>query len=117
MFKIIFTKVFDGNILTGFGGKTPDGNRVGLKLRIPSVVSRIRYIGRNDGNSIEIGDSYELYYWNTSGYWELLETRKADRNELLFCNVPSGGLYILRDRTKGSEERIFTYEGCRQIWW
>lgn len=110
-------KVFDGDILTGFGGKTPDGNWVGLKLRVPSVVSRIRYIGRNDGNSIEIGDVYELYSWNTGGYWELLETRKAEKNELLFRNVPSGGLYILRDRTKGSEERIFTYERNRQIWW
>lgn len=136
-------KVFDGDILTGFGGKTPDGNWVGLKLRRPSIVSRIRYIGRNDGNGIETGDVYELYYWNKSdhsspwhsasqlgsahlayrngwnisGYWELLETRKAERNELLFRNILSGGLYILRDRTKGSEERIFTYERNCQIWW
>ena len=31
---------FDGDILTGFGGNTPDGNWVGLKLAKPVSVSR-----------------------------------------------------------------------------
>ncbi len=109
--------VFDGNILTGFGGISPDGNWVGLQLDKPMQVSRIRYIGRNDGNCVEVGDEYELYYWNSDNDWKLIGTQKATGNSLYFSNVPSGGLYLLRDLTKGVEERIFTYEDNKQIWW
>lgn len=80
-------------------------------------MSRIKYIGRNDGNGIEQGDEYELYYWNQAGYWKLLGETKAMDNVLYFSDVPSNGLYILKDITKGKEERIFTYENNRQIWW
>lgn len=109
--------VFDGNILTGFGANSPDGNWVGLKLEKPSKISRIKYIGRNDGNSIEIGDEYELYYWNTDGFWDLLGSKKATDNVLYFSNIPLNGLYILKDITKGVEERIFTYEKGKQVFW
>lgn len=109
--------VFDGNILTGFVANSPDGNWVGLKLAKPSQVSRIKYIGRNDGNGIEVGDVYELYCWNSMGYWNLIETKKATDNIIYFNNVPSGGLYILKNVTKGSEERIFTYDDNKQVWW
>lgn len=109
--------VFDGNILTGFGGNSPDGNWVGLKLSKPTIVSRIKYIGRNDGNGIEIGDMYELYYWNVSGFWELISCQQATDNVLIISDVPSNGLYILKDITKGVEERIFTYEKGKQVWW
>ena len=49
--------------------------------------------------------------------WKLLEAQKASSNELIFENMPSGGLYVLRNRTKGHEERIFTYENGEQVWW
>ena len=106
---------FDGDILTGFSAISPDGNWLGLKLRAPKRVSRIRFIGRNDGNGIEIGDDYELMCWRDG--WKLLEAQKAESNELIFENMPSGGLYVLRNRTKGHEERIFTYENGEQVWW
>lgn len=109
--------VFDGNILTGFGANSPDGNWVGLELSIPSAISRIKYIGRNDGNGIEIGDVYELYCWNAIGHWELIETKIATDNVICFDDVPSSGLYILKNTTKGVEERIFTYEHNKQLWW
>ena len=109
--------VFDGNILTGFGGNSPDGNWVGLQLPKPTIISLIKYIGRNDGNGIEIGDLYELYYWNNNGYWELILSQQATDNTLFVSDIPSNGLYILKDITKGVEERIFTYENGKQIWW
>lgn len=108
--------VFDGDILTGFGANSPDGNWVGLQLSRPTAIAKFRYIGRNDGNCIEIGDHYILYFWN-DGFWEVLGEKTAASNELIFHNVPSGGLYILRDTTKGVEERIFTYENGKQVWW
>ena len=109
-------RVFDGDILTGFGGITPDGHWVGLQLARPSRVSRIRYIGRNDGNGIEKGDKYELYLWR-NGMWQLLVTETATENELNFSDMPVGGLYVLRNITKGHEERIFTYVNGEQVWW
>ena len=109
-------KVFDGDILTGFSGVSPDGHWVGLKLFAPKQISKFKFIPRNDGNGVEIGDEYELVYWK-DGDWSLLGTQVAASNVLTFKNVPSGGLYVLRDKTKGHEERIFTYEKGEQVWW
>ena len=110
-------RVFDGDILTGFGGNTPDGNWVGLKLAKPVSVSRIKNIGRNDGNGIEKGDRYELYCWNPNGSWNLIASQTAIDNVLHFDDIHPDGLYILKDITKGVEERIFTYEKGKQVWW
>ena len=109
-------KVFDGDILTGFSGVSPDGHWVGLKLPAPQTISKFKFIPRNDGNGVEIGDEYELVYWK-DGDWALLGTQVATSNVLTFKNVPSGGLYVLRDKTKGHEVRIFTYEKGEQVWW
>lgn len=111
-------RVFDGDILTGFGGLSPDGNWVGLQLPNPIQLSKIRYIGRNDGNCVERGDRYELYVWHKDGYWEQVGSQTAADNILYFNNIHPGGLYILKDITKGVEERIFTYKKKGgQIWW
>lgn len=109
-------RVFDGDILTGFGAYSPDGNWVGLEFATPISFSKIRYIGRNDGNCIEIGDHYVLYYWGNN-QWICLGEKTAEKNKLLFEKVPSEGLYIIKDVTKGVEERIFTYKNGKQIWW
>lgn len=107
---------FDGNILTGFNGNSPDGHWVGLKLSQPSRIAEVRYIPRNDGNSIEIGDVYELkmYY---RGKWKSLAQQKAKDNHVTFYNVPVNALFILSDKTKGVEERPFTYVNGKQVWW
>lgn len=109
-------KVFDGDILTGFTAKSPDGNWVGIRPKHPTRVTRFRFIPRTDGNCVEIGDEYELVYWNGED-WTILNTQKAKSNVLKLKNMPSGGLYLLHDKTKGWEERIFTYENGEQVWW
>jgi len=108
--------VFDGDILTGFEGNSPDGHWVGLELLEPSKVSKIRYMPRNDGNCVEVGDKYQLLMY-VGGNWKTLAWKRAKSNMLLIRNIPSGGLFLLRDRTKGHEERIFTYENNKQVWW
>ena len=87
-----------------------------MKLKKPTRISKLRFIPRNDGNCIEIGNKYELLYWG-NGIWKRLAVMKADSNILVFRNIPSRGLYVLRNLTKGHEERIFTYEKGRQMWW
>ena len=109
-------KVFDGDILTGFEGVSPDGHWIGMKFNKPISIGSIRYIPRNDGNCIEIGDKYELMYWHDD-HWASLGIQIAESNMLIYKNMPVDGLYILRNLTKGHEERIFTYENDQQIWW
>lgn len=108
--------VFDGDILTGFHALGADGQWVGVQLDKPSNVGRIRFIARNDGNTIEKGDLYALCYWNNC-QWNEVERKVATGDSLIIKNVPVGGLYILHDLTKGKEERLFTYEYGKQIWW
>lgn len=36
---------------------------------------------------------------------------------LTYNNVPTNALLLLRNLTKGTEERIFTYEKGEQVWW
>lgn len=108
--------VFDGDILTGFHALGADGQWVGIQLSKPSKVGRIRFIARNDGNTIEKGDLYALCYWDNC-QWNEVERKIATGDSLIIENVPAGGLYILHDLTKGKEERLFTYENGKQIWW
>ena len=69
----------------------------------------------DDSNKVEIGDMYELFYWRNG--WNSLGEQLATSNYLIFDDVPKDGLYLLRDITKGKQERIFTYENNKQIWW
>lgn len=108
--------VFDGDVLTGFNGTGPDDNWVGLELAEPSDVAAIGYMPRNDGNSIEVGDKYQLLVYD-KGNWKTLAWIRAKDTKLILKNMPSGGLYLLKDKTKGKEERIFTYENGKQVWW
>lgn len=108
--------VFDGDVLTGFNGTGPDGNWVGLELSEPSDVGYISYMPRNDGNCVEVGDKYQLLVYD-KGNWKTLAWIRAKDTKLVLKNMPCDGLYLLRDRTKGKEERIFTYENGKQVWW
>ena len=76
----------------------------------------IENMPRTDGNCIEIGDKYELKFWD-SGSWRVLPEFIAKNDILAFKNMPKNGLYVLTDKTKGKDQRIFTYEDGKQVWW
>ena len=59
---------------------------------------------------------YQLLVYDR-GKWLPLAVTKAKATELVLENMPSDGLYLLKDLTKGIEERIFTYEDGQQLWW
>jgi len=111
-------KCFDGNYLTFFeDSRTGNFDKfVGLKLNKPQQVSKIRFIARNDMNSIQIGDLYELLYWDNQQFISLGQ-KVATSQELTYNNVPKGALLWLRNLSEGKEERIFTYENQKQVWW
>lgn len=109
-------KVFDDDILTAFDAPRGEGCWVGLDFGKPVKLDHIVYYGRGDGNSVELGDTYGLYYWNGKR-WECIEKKKAAHPYVVFHDVPTGGLYLFRDLTKGYDERVFTYKNGKQIWW
>jgi hypothetical protein len=109
-------EVFDNDLLTVFEAPIDSGAWVGMDFGKPVKMSRILFTTRGDGNSIELMDSYELFYFKDGG-WQSLGKRFGDGYAVKYDNVPENALLILRDHTKGKEERIFTYENGRQVWW
>ncbi len=107
---------FDGDILTFFDAPDPDKSWVGMDYGKPVKMSKLVYYGRGDGNNIEIGDIYELFLWDKNT-WKSMGKQKASGPSLTFKGMPSGGLYLLKDLTKGNDERIFLYENDQQQWW
>lgn len=108
--------VFDGNVLTFFNTTYDTPGWVGLDLGKPEKLSKIRYLPRNDDNNIRIGDTYELVYWQ-NGRWNSLGRKVAESETLVYEDCPVGTLYLLHNHTRGKEERIFTYEDGKQVWW
>ena len=108
--------VFDDDPLTFFDALEANGAWVGLRLNQACQIDSIRYIFRNDDNNIRPGDTYELFY-NSNKEWYSAGAQTAVTTQLTFDHVPSNTLYWLRDRTRGKEERPFTYENGQQVWW
>ncbi|MCC8088612.1 MAG: transglutaminase-like domain-containing protein [Rikenellaceae bacterium] len=78
-------------------------------------ISMVRFCPWNDGNFIESGNEYELFYYDMK--WISLGSKIATETYLTYQDVPKNGVLWLRNLTKGREERIFTYENGKQIWW
>jgi hypothetical protein len=114
--KVKREHVFDHDPLTFFSANSPDGAWVGMRLNHPQRISRIRYIGRNDDNGIRVGDHYRLLYLFGQD-WKLVGECVGQEEYLTFDSVPKGALLWLRNITRGNEERIFTYEDGKQVWW
>lgn len=108
--------VFDRDPLTFYDAKEASQAWVGLDLGIKSHISEIRYLFRNDDNSIRIGDLYELYYWD-SQKWTSLGMQTAKENELYYDECPVNALFLLHNHSRGMEERIFLYKDETQEWW
>lgn len=105
----------DKNILSYFDVSGFNDLWIGLDLGQPTLISKLFYCPRTDDNDVSPGDEYELFYWN--GQWTTLGKQIATENQLLYDNVPKNALLLLRNLTKGREERPFTYENGIQIWW
>jgi len=109
-----YQNVFDCNSSTSFSSDS--GSWIGLDLGKPRKISKIRYLPRNDMNHIEIGDIYELFYWYNNA-WQSLGRKIADKNYIEYHNVPKEALLLLKDISKGKEERIFMYKNNNPVWW
>ena len=102
-----------------------DGSRRPLvgRLEAPvdlSIVSTTRRTQEASTEAVAVsflapGTAYELFYWDES--WQSLGQSTAGEEPLEFL-APSGALYwLVATDSKREEERIFTYEDGRQVWW
>ncbi len=112
--------VFDGDVLS-YASCSPTQREaawVGVDLGRAVELSALSYLPRNDDNFIREGEEYELCYWDGVGWASLgRQIGRRATQEQVYDNVPAGALLLLHNHTKGKEERIFTYEDGRQVWW
>jgi hypothetical protein len=109
---------FDNDPLTFFEDARygQENKFVGLAFERPVSIGMIKYIPRNDLNSIQPGNTYELFYWDNRQF-RSLGRKTAEDTLLVYDNVPEGAMLWLRNLSGGREERIFTWENNRQQWW
>lgn len=112
-----YSRALDGDLNTYFDvGNNETRSWVGLDLGKPERITRIVFCPRSDTNFIEEGHTYELHYWNDEE-WVSLGTKIPTEPVVVYDSVPSNVLFLLKNRTKGKEERIFMYENGAQIWY
>ena len=109
------SRVFDSDPLTYLEINGGFDLWVGMDLGRRRRIGAIEFAPRNDDNAVSPGDRYELYYWDDR--WVKAGERQAEDYSLTFTDIPAHALLWLRDVTKGREERPFTYEDGKQIWW
>ena len=106
-------KIVDRNTETSVYGIK--AGYVGFKFPEMSEITHLEYTRYVGGNDVNVGQDYELFYWDKK--WVSLGFQTATRNSFTYNNVPSEALLLLKNHTKGVEERIFTYENGKQVWW
>lgn len=67
-------------------------------------------------NSVQPNNNYELLYWNNEKFISLGKKIATD-TIIEFNNVPKNSVLWLRNLDVGKEERIFTWENGKQVWW
>jgi hypothetical protein len=107
---------FDGDRVSSFYNKVQDVPYIGLDFGKPQKITRIKYCPRSDDNGIVPGELYELYYWE-EGWKSLGQQTGRDDYRLVYTNVPGNALLYIHNHTRGKEERPFTYENGKQVWW
>ena len=82
-----------------------------------SVIKKNIDRSKKDGRTVflEVGEKYELFYWEDG--WESFGTQIATESPLKFNKLPAKRLYWLVKENSDEEERIFTYDNNKQIWW
>ncbi|WP_251234899.1 hypothetical protein [Bacteroides nordii] len=89
---------------------------IGIDFGKNTHVTKVKYLPRTDSNHVMAGDIYELFYYNDHVFQSLGE-QKAMYPFLNFHNIPSNGLYLLIDKSRGKEHRIFTMEKGKVRFW
>lgn len=109
-----YTNAFDGKTWTSYDYIEPTGGWTGLDIGKEVQVGRIAYTPRNRDNYIRNGDTFELFYCD--GDWKSAGVVKATSDSVVYKDIPKDVLLLLRNHTRGVDERIFVYENGTQVW-
>jgi len=81
----------------------------------PICISGFTIQAQNDGNHINKGDLYELFYWDKD--WISLGEKHAKDTVLTYYEIPKNTLYWLQNNSRGKEEFVFTFDNKgNQVW-
>jgi len=89
-----------------------------VNLQLNSVTKRVQVVSTDGAvtTNLQTGETYELFYWQNG--WQSLGKQLAGDQPLSFKKVPAGCLYwLVRDGSDREEERIFTVEEGKVVWW
>lgn len=109
-----YVNVYDGSTLTSFDYPEPYGGWSGIEIKKGSRIGKIVYTPRNRDNFINEGDLYELQYFDAG--WKSLGKQISQSDTLVYADVPDNALLLLRNHSRGVQERVFTYEDDSQLW-
>ena len=104
---------FDNNIRTNFNA--PSHSWVGLDLKSPQSITKVKYLPRNNFNVIEVGNKYELMYYNDR--WVSLGIQTATNQYLEYDNAPYSSSFPIKKPDTRKRGEDFTYENGKQVWW
>lgn len=108
--------VFDEKTLTFVRiEEKKDAAWLGLDFGEKKKITQFSFCPRTDKNNVLKGLNYELFYWKNG--WKSLGVNKVKIHDLDYESPISNTVYLLRCLDEGKEERIFTYEKDKQIWW
>ena len=100
-------KMTDGDVLTTYQAKEAGSQVLTFDLGGHYRLGEMLYVPHNDGNYIEPGDEYDLFYHDGARGWQPLGRQTALADSLMYDNVPGNAVLWLRDLTKGKEEQQF----------
>ena len=106
-------KIVDGNEFT-YPNVIHGGYKLTFDFNKRITASKICFIPKNDGNFVIPSDIYELFIFQKK--WISYGKKYSNGHSLIYKNIPSNALFLLKDISNGNEERIFTYNK-KQIWW
>jgi hypothetical protein len=94
----------------------PDNERT-ISVRPVSTTRRKQEVSTDgiEKTFLTYGHEYELFYWADG--WQSLGMSVTGDKPIVFKEVPTGCLYWLVEENSDREERIFTIEDSRQVWW
>lgn len=110
------SRSFDNDALSYFSVNS-FVNFIGVDFGKAVKVKEIKFLSENDDNGINEGQVYELFYWEDQDWKSLGEQIGTSKHELIYKNIPANALFLVRNLTKGIEQRIFTYNNQQQTWW
>lgn len=114
----ILSSAADGDPNTS-ASSSDKGAALGFDLEKPYKIDKIRFYPKmrfTIDTEVTEHRTYVLKLWQNDS-WVPLETAVADTKVLTFKNIPSHGLYLIKDIGKDAQQRIFTYQNGKQIWW